>query len=267
MLDQLRGGVEEAIATLGRASSPTRPTRAPRGAARRRSSTPRTTTASSCAWSTGCSSCSSPRIATCCSTRRPTEARRERYSDIYSTARLRRLAERRRGTPHPTSTRPCALVMERLGSDPGCPELALPALGSFLFSPEAIADLARLPSSPTPTCSTPSASWPSTSDGQRRPARGLPQPRLRGTRQRLRVAPGTPPGPERRGAATFALTTAAGHERKTTGSYYTPTSLITCLLDSALDPVLDEAVAQPRPRGGDPAPSRCATPPAAAGTS
>ncbi|HQP88873.1 MAG TPA: N-6 DNA methylase [Thermoanaerobaculia bacterium] len=34
---------------------------------------------------------------------------------------------------------------------------------------------------------------------------------------------------------------AAGSERKTTGSYYTPTSLIECLLDSALDPVLDEA--------------------------
>jgi type I restriction-modification system DNA methylase subunit len=39
---------------------------------------------------------------------------------------------------------------------------------------------------------------------------------------------------------TFALTTAAGHERKTTGSYYTPTSLTSCLLDSALDPVLEK---------------------------
>src|SRR5438552_3401904 len=37
------------------------------------------------------------------------------------------------------------------------------------------------------------------------------------------------------------------NERKTTGSYYTPTSLITCLLDSALDPVLDEACAKPDP--------------------
>ena len=42
-------------------------------------------------------------------------------------------------------------------------------------------------------------------------------------------------------AATFSLTVAAGHERKTTGSYYTPTSLVNCLLDSALDPVLAEA--------------------------
>src|SRR5262249_3095388 len=32
---------------------------------------------------------------------------------------------------------------------------------------------------------------------------------------------------------------AKGHARKTTGSYYTPDSLVQALLDSALDPVLD----------------------------
>ena len=32
----------------------------------------------------------------------------------------------------------------------------------------------------------------------------------------------------------------AGHERKTTGSYYTPASLIRVLLDSALDPVIED---------------------------
>ena len=32
------------------------------------------------------------------------------------------------------------------------------------------------------------------------------------------------------------------NSRKKTGSYYTPRELIECLLDSALDPVLDEAV-------------------------
>ena len=48
-------------------------------------------------------------------------------------------------------------------------------------------------------------------------------------------------------AGTFELKTASGHERKTTGSYYTPTSLITCLLDSALDPVLDDAARKPDP--------------------
>jgi Eco57I restriction-modification methylase len=47
--------------------------------------------------------------------------------------------------------------------------------------------------------------------------------------------------------AAFELGTVGGHERKTTGSYYTPSGLIQCLLDSALDPVLAEAVRKPRP--------------------
>ena len=42
-------------------------------------------------------------------------------------------------------------------------------------------------------------------------------------------------------ATLHAWSGPAGNERKTTGSYYTPTSLITSLLDTALDPVLDEA--------------------------
>ncbi len=39
----------------------------------------------------------------------------------------------------------------------------------------------------------------------------------------------------------FGFRQAAGNERKTSGSYYTPASLVDCLLDSALDPLLDEA--------------------------
>src|SRR5690606_41909834 len=33
----------------------------------------------------------------------------------------------------------------------------------------------------------------------------------------------------------------SGHERKTSGSYYTPSSLVELVLDEALDPVLDRA--------------------------
>ena len=40
---------------------------------------------------------------------------------------------------------------------------------------------------------------------------------------------------------SYTLTVLAGNERKESGSYYTPTSLVDCLLDSALDPLLDEA--------------------------
>jgi len=43
-------------------------------------------------------------------------------------------------------------------------------------------------------------------------------------------------------APQFGFKQAAGNERKTSGSYYTPASLVDCLLDSALDPVLDERI-------------------------
>lgn len=46
-------------------------------------------------------------------------------------------------------------------------------------------------------------------------------------------------------AFTFAEgTEAQGHARKTSGSYYTPDSLVQALLDSALDPVLDRVAAE-----------------------
>ena len=45
--------------------------------------------------------------------------------------------------------------------------------------------------------------------------------------------------------AAFKLEVVAGSARKTTGSYYTPTELIECLLDSALDPVINQALRKP----------------------
>ena len=47
---------------------------------------------------------------------------------------------------------------------------------------------------------------------------------------------------------TFTFAVAAGSERKTTGSYYTPPELISKLLDSALDPVIKRAASQPDPQ-------------------
>jgi hypothetical protein len=42
--------------------------------------------------------------------------------------------------------------------------------------------------------------------------------------------------------ARFTFAEFAGNERKTSGSYYTPDSLVQCLLDSALDPVVADAI-------------------------
>jgi hypothetical protein len=44
------------------------------------------------------------------------------------------------------------------------------------------------------------------------------------------------------GGRVFDLKTVAGNERKTTGSYYTPDSLVKLLLDSALEPVIKKAI-------------------------
>jgi len=48
----------------------------------------------------------------------------------------------------------------------------------------------------------------------------------------------------------FELVAVSGSARKTTGSYFTPPELIQALLDSALDPVLDESARQPLCRRG-----------------
>lgn len=45
------------------------------------------------------------------------------------------------------------------------------------------------------------------------------------------------------GSITFSLTAARGSRRKTSGSYYTPPALVKHLLDTALEPVIDDAAA------------------------
>ena len=70
-------------------------------------------------------------------------------------------------------------------------------------------------------------------------------------RLRLRIATGASSG-DRPRSRHLRTEIAAGSERKKTGSYYTPTSLISCLLDSALDPVLTQRLQQQRSRDGHP---------------
>jgi hypothetical protein len=167
---------------------------------------------------------------------------RERYERWYSTRRLRSLAERRRGTKHSDLYEALKLVMEKLGLDEGCPELGLPALGSFLWSEAAIPHLADAELG---------------NQGLLEAIRALATVR---EGKVLRIIDYRNLGAEELGsvyesllelhpevnadAGHFTLTTAAGNERKTTGSYYTPSSLISVLLDSALDPVLEEAAAK-----------------------
>jgi hypothetical protein len=173
------------------------------------------------------------------------EASRERYRRFYSTARLRQQAERLRGTQHTDLFRMLDLVMDRLGSVFGCPELGLPALGSFLFSPEAVPDLQGCQLANADLLTAIRALALTSEGGVLRSVdyRNLGSEELGSIYESLLGL-----HPEFHvEAGTFDLQTAGGHERKTTGSYYTPTSLITCLLDSALDPILNEAVRRPNP--------------------
>ncbi|MFC1960440.1 Eco57I restriction-modification methylase domain-containing protein, partial [Chloroflexota bacterium] len=170
------------------------------------------------------------------------EATRDRYV-YYSTQRLRELSERLRGTRHHDLFEGLRLVMGLLGGEEngGGAMLGLPVLGSFLFSHEAVADIIDCRIANRDLLAA---------------VRALAYVEDKAVRA-LRPVDYKNLGPEELGsvyesllelhpainldARTFSLGTASGHERKTTGSYYTPSSLINALLDSALDPVLEEA--------------------------
>lgn len=170
------------------------------------------------------------------------ERARERYTKYYSTTKLRRLAGRRHGSRHADLYVSLRLVMQKLGSDIGCPELGLPALGSFLFSKEALPNLEECEIANYDLLDAIRALAFTNNKGVRWQVdyKNLGSEELGSVYESLLEL-----HPELNvDAATFSLSTSSGNERKTTGSYYTPASLINLLLDSALDPVLDEASKQ-----------------------
>jgi hypothetical protein len=174
------------------------------------------------------------------------EAQR-RYQRFYSLNRIRRLAARRRGGPHPDLWSSMTVVFDGLGRPDGIPALALPGLGSFLWSPAASPDLDRAQIANQYLLAA-VRHLGYVEDRNERVLRPIDYRNL-GTEELGAIYESLlEQHPEvNTDAGTFTLNTAAGNERKTTGSYYTPTSLITELLDSAVDPVLDEACSQPDP--------------------
>jgi hypothetical protein len=160
------------------------------------------------------------------------------YTEYYSTQRLRKLASKTRGTRHPDLWRAHRLVFSKLYG--GCPQLALPALGSFLFSSDATSDLNELDISNSDLLKAIRFLSFTVDSSARHPVnyRNLGPEELGSVYESLLEM-----HPEIHiGAHAFKLNVSVGSERKTTGSYYTPTSLVNCLLDSALNPVIDEAV-------------------------
>jgi hypothetical protein len=169
---------------------------------------------------------------------------KERYSRYYSISRVRDLARRRRGTKHGDLWNQFVVVARCLGPE-GQPILGLPALNSGLWATDVTVDLdsARI-SNAFYLAAVRSLAYTRQHDVLNRvDYRNLGSEELGSVYESLlELQPVFDSA-----TSTFQLQHASGNERKTTGSYYTPTSLISALLDTSLDHLIDEAAAQPDP--------------------
>ena len=179
---------------------------------------------------------------------------RDRYAAYFSSARLRQLARRHRGSRHGDLFDAAQLVFDALGTEGGVPELALPGIGGIFESQHD--DGTPLP------LDEPLAGARLSNEALLGAVRALSLVKPRDGGAWRRVDFGNL-GAEELGSVyeslleliprydpeqlAYTLETLAGNERKESGSYYTPTSLVECLLDSALDPLLDEACARETP--------------------
>ena len=175
---------------------------------------------------------------------------RDRYHQFFSAARLRHLARRQRGTRHTDLFEAVQLVFDALGSEGGVPELALPGIGGIFES--------RRDDGSALALDEPLAGARLSNEALLGAVRALALVKPRDGGAMRRVDFGNL-GAEELGSVyeslleliphydpdnrSYTLTVLPGNERKESGSYYTPTSLVECLLDSALDPLLDEATA------------------------
>jgi hypothetical protein len=169
------------------------------------------------------------------------EIAQTRYERYFSARRLRASALRRSGTTHGDLWQSVQLVLKALGDENGLPRLGLPGLGGIYddtgtdqvlnglelsneYLLKAIRSLGRVYD---------------TSAKRYRAVdyRNLGAEELGSIYESLLELVPKHSVADR----TLELTVMAGNERKSTGAYYTPTPLVDCLLDSALNPVLDDA--------------------------
>ena len=171
------------------------------------------------------------------------EKTRHRYAAYFSARRLRDVSLRGVGTAHGDQWQAVRLVLGGLGREGGLPHLGLPGLGGIYDDTPTDTVLAGLELSNeqllTAVKSLSRVRDKSTNRWRRIDYRNLGAEELGALYESLLELV-----PDRDGPYTFVLRDAAGNDRKSTGSYYTPTSLIDCLLNSTLDPVLDDATKQ-----------------------
>jgi hypothetical protein len=165
---------------------------------------------------------------------------KERYAKWFSTARLRRVSTKRRGSGHGDLWHALHLVLDGLGREDGRPELGLPGLGGlFDLGVSDVVAGCELANEPLLTAVRHLTVVQPAGGGPKRMVdyRNLGAEELGSVYESLlEFVPRYDPT-----SKSFTLESVVGNERKTTGAYYTPSSLIDCLLDSALDPLLDVA--------------------------
>lgn len=179
---------------------------------------------------------------------------KQRYLNYFSATRLRRIAERRQGDRHTDLWQTLVMVLDGLGDDAGLPDLGLPALGGLFFRagvpngddvhPDLLRDCAltneRMLAAIRPLIEIRDRR------GRRRRVnyRHLDSEELGGIYESLLELD---PDPDIKVPRFTLNEEVRGNDRKETGSYYTPTPLIEALLDTALDPVIDQHAASGSP--------------------
>ena len=178
--------------------------------------------------------------------------KRERYTKYYSLGRLRDLASGIRGSRHGDLWHQFNLVVGALSGEEAFDSirgnLNLPILGSFLWDPVSTQHLNTYETSNGQGIELSNSDFLEAirnlayiHEGKiLRPVdyKNLGSEELGGVYESLLALT-----PQISGDGTrFTFAEFAGSERKLSGSYYTPDSLVQCLLDSALDPVVEKAI-------------------------
>lgn len=165
-----------------------------------------------------------------------TNAKRDLYMKGYSLSRIRKLSRHYRGSRH------CDLWEQLKRTLAWCAEgqdaLDVPALGSALFAKKTVFDDCRLSNSSLLAAVRTLTHTTKNNLLQQIDYRNLGVEELGSVYESLLEMQ-----PEISGNR-FELKIVAGNARKTTGSFYTPPSLVGSLLDTALVPVMEEALAE-----------------------